>query len=76
MQIDDLRIRNVPTLEVGNYPHLRVDGDRRHWLTSRVSPRRHADHGIQHDVCSAKTKFKETSEIDMAYGVAGWGASV
>jgi len=80
MNIDDLlriateRRASDLHLKVGNYPHLRIDGelapltdqprisaeDMLNMAFSMMSPRQ-------------KQKFKETTEIDMAYGVAGLG---
>jgi twitching motility protein PilT len=61
-------------LKVGNYPHLRIDGELAP-LTDQ--PRVTAEDmlAMAFSMMSArqKQKFKETSEIDMAYGVAGLG---
>jgi len=63
-------------LKVGNPRNLRVDA-----LLNAISdvparhPRRNAFHGVQHDDHRQKQKFKETAELDMAYGVAGLAAS-
>src|SRR6184192_80628 len=80
MQIDDLlriameRKASDLHLKVGNYPHLRIDGE----LTPLTDqPRVTAEDMLTmaFSMMSArqKQKFKETSEIDMAYGVAGLG---
>jgi twitching motility protein PilT len=80
MQIDDLlriameRRASDLHLKVGNYPHLRIDGELAP-LTDQ--PRVTAEDmlAMAFSMMSArqKQKFKETSEIDMAYGVAGLG---
>ena len=80
MQIDDLlriameRRASDLHLKVGNYPHLRIDGELAP-LTDQ--PRVTAEDmlSMAFSMMSArqKQKFKETSEIDMAYGVAGLG---
>src|SRR4051812_11441713 len=80
MQIDDLlriamdRKSSDLHLKVGNFPHIRVDG-----LLAPMTeqPRITAEDmlGMAFSMMSArqKQKFKENSEIDMAYGVAGLG---
>ena len=80
MQIDDLlkiameRRSSDLHLKVGNYPHLRIDGD---LVPLTDQPRVTAEDMLTmaFSMMSArqKQKFKETSEIDMAYGVAGLG---
>src|SRR6201984_3672700 len=80
MNIDDLlriameRRASDLHLKVGNYPHLRIDGEL-HPLTDQ--PRITAEDMLTmaFSMMSArqKQKFKETTEIDMAYGVAGLG---
>jgi twitching motility protein PilT len=80
MQIDDLlkiameRRSSDLHLKVGNYPHLRVDGE---LVPLTDQPRVTAEDMLTmaFSMMSArqKQKFKETSEIDMAYGVAGLG---
>ncbi len=80
MNIDDLlRIATEKRasdlhLKVGNYPHLRVDGE---LLPLTDQPRVSAEDMLTmaFSMMSArqKQKFKETTEIDMAYGVAGLG---
>ncbi len=61
-------------LKVGNYPHLRIDGD---LIPLTDQPRVSAEDmlNMSFSMMSArqKQKFKETTEIDMAYGVAGLG---
>jgi twitching motility protein PilT len=55
MNIDDLlriateRKASDLHLKVGNYPHLRIDGE--------LVPLTDAHHGLQHDVGSAKTEI-------------------
>jgi len=80
MNIDDLlriameRRASDLHLKVGNYPHLRIDGD----LTPltdqpRVSAEDMLTMAFSMMSARQKQKFKETTEIDMAYGVAGLG---
>jgi Tfp pilus assembly pilus retraction ATPase PilT len=61
-------------LKVGNYPHLRIDGE---LVPLTDQPRISAEDMLTmaFSMMSArqKQKFKETTEIDMAYGVAGLG---
>jgi len=80
MNIDDLlriameRRASDLHLKVGNYPHLRIDGD---LVPLTDQPRVSAEDmlNMSFSMMSArqKQKFKETTEIDMAYGVAGLG---
>jgi twitching motility protein PilT len=80
MNVDDLlrmameRRASDLHLKVGNYPHLRIDGD---LVPLTDQPRVSAEDMLTmaFSMMSArqKQKFKETSEIDMAYGVAGLG---
>src|SRR6202795_4457902 len=80
MNIDDLlriateRRASDLHLKVGNYPHLRVDGE---LVPLTEQPRVSAEDMLTmaFSMMSArqKQKFKETTEIDMAYGVAGLG---
>src|SRR4030088_16122 len=80
MNIDDLlriateRRSSDLHLKVGNYPHLRVDGE---LLPLTDQPRVSAEDMLTmaFSMMSArqKQKFKESTEIDMAYGVAGLG---
>src|SRR6476660_7932410 len=80
MNIDDLlrtameRKASDLHLKVGNYPHLRIDGE---LVPLTDQPRVTAEDMLTmaFSMMSArqKQKFKETSEIDMAYGVAGLG---
>jgi twitching motility protein PilT len=80
MNIDDLlriateRRSSDLHLKVGNYPHLRIDGE---LVPLTDQPRISAEDmlNMAFSMMSArqKQKFKETTEIDMAYGVAGLG---
>jgi len=80
MNIDDLlriameRRASDLRLKVGNYPHLRIDGD----LIPLTVQTRVCDKdmlGVAFSMVTERQKqnFKETTEIDMAYGVAGLG---
>ena len=78
--IDDLLRRAVEQkasdlhLKVGNHPYLRIDGilipqtD-----VARVSPEEMLSMAFSMMTNRQKQKFKETAELDMAYGVAGLG---
>ena len=61
-------------LKVGNYPHLRVDGE---LIPLTDQPRISAEDMLNMAFSMMsnrqKQKFKETAELDMAYGVAGLG---
>src|SRR5438552_15255521 len=80
MTVDDLlrtameRRASDLHLKVGNYPHLRIDGE---LLPLTDQPRVTAEDmlSMAFSMMSArqKQKLKETTEIDMAYGVAGLG---
>jgi twitching motility protein PilT len=80
MNIDDLlriateRKASDLHLKVGNYPHLRIDGE---LFPLTDQPRIAAEDmlNMAFSMMSArqKAKFKEVAEIDMAYGVAGLG---
>jgi twitching motility protein PilT len=80
MSIDDLlriameRKSSDLHLKVGNYPHLRVDGL---LVPLTDQPRISAEDmlSMAFSIMSSrqKQKFKENSELDMAYGVAGLG---
>src|SRR4051812_23476407 len=80
MQIDDLlriamdRKSSDLHLKVGNFPHIRVDGD---LVPLTEQPRVSAEDmlGMAFSMMSnrQKQKFKENAELDMAYGVAGLG---
>src|SRR2546429_5131452 len=76
--VDDLLRRAVENkssdlhLKVGNHPYLRVDG----LLTPltdvpRVTPEEMLSMAFSMMTNRQKQKFKETAELDMAYGVAG-----
>src|SRR3984893_3750903 len=80
MHIDDLlriameRKASDLHLKVGNYPHLRIDGE----LVSLTDQPRISAEDMLNMAFSMmsnrqKQKFKETAELDMAYGVAGLG---
>jgi twitching motility protein PilT len=80
LSIDDLLRRAVETkasdlhLKVGNHPCLRIDGA----LTPltdvpRVTPEEMLSMAFSMMTNRQKQKFKETAELDMAYGVAGLG---
>ena len=61
-------------LKVGNHPYVRIDGilvpqtD-----VSRVTPEEMLSMAFSMMTNRQKQKFKETAELDMAYGVAGLG---
>src|SRR5256885_9858632 len=78
ISIDDLLRRAVESkasdlhLKVGNHPYLRIDG----LLTPltdvpRVTPEEMLSMAFSMMTNRQKQKFKETAELDMAYGVAG-----
>src|SRR5258708_3854725 len=78
--VDDLLGRGVESkasdlhLKVGNHPYLRVDG----LLTPltdvvRITPEEMLSMAFSMMTNRQKQKFKETAELDMAYGVAGLG---
>src|SRR3984957_69695 len=80
LNIDDLLRRAVENkasdlhLKVGNHPYLRVDG----LLTpltdvARITPEEMLSMAFSMMTNRQKQKFKETAELDMAYGVAGLG---
>jgi len=80
LSIDDLLRRAVEQkssdlhLKVGNHPYLRVDG----LLTpltdvARITPEEMLSMAFSMMTNRQKQKFKETAELDMAYGVAGLG---
>jgi len=80
MNIDDLLRRAVENkasdlhLKVGNHPYLRVDGLLAPMTDiSRVSPEEMLSMAFSIMTNRQKQKFKETAELDMAYGVAGLG---
>src|SRR5271167_3640168 len=80
MNIDDLlriameRRASDLHLKVGNYPHVRVDGD---LVPLTEQPRVSAEDMLNMAFSMMsnrqKQKFKEAAELDMAYGVAGLG---
>jgi twitching motility protein PilT len=80
INIDDLLRRAVETrasdlhLKVGNHPYTRVDG----LLNAisdvpRITPEEMLSMAFSMMTNRQKQKFKETAELDMAYGVAGLG---
>src|ERR1044072_6018587 len=80
MNIDDLlriameRRASDLHLKVGNYPHLRIDGELAPLTDQpRVSAEDMLTMAFSMMSARQKQKFKETTEIDMAYGVAGLG---
>jgi twitching motility protein PilT len=80
MNIDDLlriameRRASDLHLKVGNYPHLRVDGELAPLTDQpRISAEDMLTMAFSMMSARQKQKFKETTEIDMAYGVAGLG---
>ena len=78
--IDDLLRRAVESrasdlhLKVGNHPYLRVDG-LLNAVTEvpRITPEEMLSMAFSMMTNRQKQKFKETAELDMAYGVAGLG---
>ncbi len=61
-------------LKVGNYPYIRVDGDLRPMQQyQRVSSEDMLNMAFSIMTNRQKQKFKENTELDMAYGVAGLG---
>ncbi|HXJ16753.1 MAG TPA: PilT/PilU family type 4a pilus ATPase, partial [Candidatus Polarisedimenticolia bacterium] len=80
MAIDDLLRRAAESkasdlhLKVGNHPYLRVDGVLSA-LTDipRITPEEMLSMAFSMMTNRQKQKFKETAELDMAYGVAGLG---
>ncbi|HKZ52664.1 MAG TPA: type IV pilus twitching motility protein PilT [Candidatus Acidoferrales bacterium] len=80
MNVDDLlriaveRKASDLHLKVGNHPYLRVDG---HLAAiseqSRISPEDMLSMAFSMMTNRQKQRFKETAELDMAYGVAGLG---
>ncbi len=80
MSVDDLLRRAVETkasdlhLKVGNHPYLRIDGQLAPQTDcSRISPEDMLAMAFSMMSNRQKQKFKETAELDMAYGVAGLG---
>src|SRR3974390_2038842 len=80
MNIDDLlriateRRASDLHLKVGNYPHLRVDGELAPLTDQpRISAEDMLNMAFSMMSNRQKQKFKENAELDMAYGVAGLG---
>src|SRR4051794_3510361 len=80
MHIDDLlriamdRKASDLHLKVGNYPHIRVDGELVPLTDQpRVSAEDMLNMAFSMMSNRQKQKFKEQAELDMAYGVAGLG---
>ena len=78
--IDDLLRRAVESkasdlhLKVGNHPYLRVDGILQPLAdVPRITPEEMLSMAFSMMTNRQKQKFKETAELDMAYGVAGLG---
>jgi len=78
--IDDLLRRAVENkasdlhLKVGNHPYLRVDGILNPIAdVPRITPEEMLSMAFSMMTNRQKQKFKETAELDMAYGVAGLG---
>ena len=80
VSIEDLLRRAIENkasdlhLKVGNHPYIRIDGQLQ-GLTdiSRVTPEEMLSMAFSMMTNRQKQKFKETAELDMAYGVAGLG---
>ncbi len=61
-------------LKVGNYPYIRVDGELRPVTQyTRISSEDMLNMAFSIMTNRQKQKFKENTELDMAYGVAGLG---
>src|SRR6202007_2551907 len=80
LSIDDLLRRAVEQkasdlhLKVGNHPYLRVDGVLNPITdVARITPEEMLSMAFSMMTNRQKQKFKETAELDMAYGVAGLG---
>src|SRR5258708_6565228 len=80
ISIDDLLRRAVENkasdlhLKVGNHPYLRIDGLLAPQTdVPRVTPEEMLSMAFSMMTNRQKQKFKETAELDMAYGVAGLG---
>ena len=80
LSIDDLLRRAVESkasdlhLKVGNHPYLRIDGELNPLAdVPRVTPEEMLSMAFSMMTNRQKQKFKETAELDMAYGVAGLG---
>jgi twitching motility protein PilT len=80
LSIEDLLRRAIENkasdlhLKVGNHPYIRIDGQLQ-GLTdvARVTPEEMLSMAFSMMTNRQKQKFKETAELDMAYGVAGLG---
>jgi twitching motility protein PilT len=80
LSIDDLLRRAVENkasdlhLKVGNHPYLRIEGILQPMTdVPRVTPEEMLSMAFSMMTNRQKQKFKETAELDMAYGVAGLG---
>ncbi|MBI4466920.1 MAG: type IV pilus twitching motility protein PilT [Acidobacteria bacterium] len=61
-------------LKVGNHPYIRIDGHLNPLTEQpRISPEDMLSMAFSMMTNRQKQKFKETAELDMAYGVAGLG---
>jgi twitching motility protein PilT len=59
-------------LKVGNYPYIRIDGDLRALdQYPHITPEDMLDYAFSIMNSRQKAKFKENTEIDMPYGIAG-----
>ncbi len=80
MSIEDLLRRAIENkasdlhLKVGNHPYIRIDGLLQPITeTNRITPEEMLSMAFSMMTNRQKQKFKETAELDMAYGVAGLG---
>src|SRR6202008_1359415 len=80
LSIDDLLRRAVEQkasdlhLKVGNHPYLRVDGVLNPITeVPRITPEEMLSMAFSMMTNRQKQKFKESAELDLAYGVAGLG---
>src|SRR6201987_941410 len=80
INIDDLLRRAVENrasdlhLKVGNHPYVRIDGILvAQTDVPRITPEEMLSMAFSMMTNRQKQKFKETAELDMAYGVAGLG---
>lgn len=78
--VDDLLRKAVENkasdlhLKVGNHPYLRIDGVLQPIAdVPRITPEEMLSMAFSMMTNRQKQKFKETAELDMAYGVAGLG---
>src|SRR4029077_4483676 len=61
-------------LKVGNYPHVRIDSEVVQLTDEpRISAEDMMNSAVSMMSNRQKQKFKESAELDMAYGVAGLG---